>query len=59
MTKPWRVDVLECRGSSYDVGKQMAEGFLKTPRGRAYGAPHASAGPSPSASGTPRLRFRA
>ena len=35
--KPWRVDVLECRGSSYDVGKQMAEGFLKTPRGRAYG----------------------
>ena len=37
MTKPWRVDVLECRGSSYDVGKQMAEGFLKTPRGRAYG----------------------
>ena len=37
MTKPWRVDVLECWGSSYDVGKQMAEGFLKTPRGRAYG----------------------
>src|SRR5882672_2686369 len=37
MTKPWRVDVLECRGSSYDVGKQMAEGFLKTPRGRAFG----------------------
>ena len=37
MTKPWRVDVLECRGSSYDVGKQMAEGFLKTSRGRAYG----------------------
>ena len=37
MIKPWRVDVLECRGSSYDVGKQMAEGFLKTTRGRAYG----------------------
>jgi len=37
MTKPWRVDVLECRGSSYDVGKQVAEGFLKTPRGRAFG----------------------
>ena len=36
MTKPWRVDVLECRGSSYDVGKQLAEAFLKTPRGRAY-----------------------
>jgi predicted choloylglycine hydrolase len=37
MTKPWRVDVLECRGSSYDVGRQMAEGFRKTSRGRAYG----------------------
>ena len=37
MTKPWRVDVLECRGSAYDVGKQMAEGFRKTPRGRAFG----------------------
>jgi predicted choloylglycine hydrolase len=37
MIKPWRVDVLECRGSSYDVGKQVAEGFLKTPRGRAFG----------------------
>ena len=37
MTKPWRVDVLQCRGSSYDVGKQMAEGFLRTPRGRAFG----------------------
>ena len=36
MTKPWRVEVLECRGSSYDVGKQVAEGFLATPRGRAY-----------------------
>ena len=36
MTKPWRVDVLECRGSSYDIGRQMAEGFLKTTRGRAY-----------------------
>ena len=37
MTKPWRVDVLQCRGSAYDVGKQMAEGFRKTARGRAYG----------------------
>jgi predicted choloylglycine hydrolase len=37
MTKPWRVDVLECRGSSYDVGKQLAEGFRKTARGRAFG----------------------
>lgn len=36
MTKAWTVDVLECRGSSYDVGKQLAEGFLKTTRGRAY-----------------------
>jgi hypothetical protein len=36
MTKPWRVDVLQCRGSSYDVGKQMAEGFLKTARGSAF-----------------------
>ena len=36
MIKPWRVDVLECRGSSYDVGKQTAEGFLKTLRGRAF-----------------------
>jgi len=36
MTKAWRVDVLECRGSSYDVGKQLAEAFLKTTRGRAY-----------------------
>ena len=37
MTKPWRVDVLECRGSSYDVGRQMAEGILRTSRGRAFG----------------------
>lgn len=37
MTKPWRVDVLQCRGSAYDVGRQMAEGFKKTARGRAYG----------------------
>src|SRR5690242_8753384 len=37
MTKPWRVDVLQCRGSSYEIGRQMAEGFLKTARGRAYG----------------------
>src|SRR5918993_5598447 len=36
MTKPWSVDVLECRGSSHDVGKQLAEAFLKTTRGRAY-----------------------
>jgi hypothetical protein len=26
----------ECRGSSYDVGKQMAEGFLKTARGSTF-----------------------
>lgn len=37
MTKLWRVEVLECRGSSYDVGKQVAKGFLATPRGRAFG----------------------
>ena len=37
MTKPWRVDVLQCRGSAYDAGRQMAEGFKKTTRGRAYG----------------------
>lgn len=37
MTRPWRVDLLQCRGSAYDVGKQMAEGFLGMPRGRAYG----------------------
>lgn len=36
MTRAWRVDVLECRGSSYDVGKQVADGFLGTTRGRAY-----------------------
>jgi len=36
MTGPWRVDVLQCRGSSYDVGKQMAEGFLKTTRGTTF-----------------------
>ncbi len=36
MTKAWRVDVLECRGSSYDVGRQLAGAFLKTTRGRAY-----------------------
>jgi hypothetical protein len=36
MTKPWRVDVLQCRGSSYDVGKRMAEGFLKTARGSTF-----------------------
>ena len=37
MTRPWRVDVLQCRGSAYDIGRQMAEGFKKTSRGRAYG----------------------
>jgi predicted choloylglycine hydrolase len=37
MTKLWHVDVLQCRGSSYDVGRQMAEAFLKTARGRAFG----------------------
>jgi len=36
VTKQWRVEVLECRGSAYDVGKQVAQGFLATPRGRAY-----------------------
>ena len=36
MTKAWNVDVLECRGSSYDVGRQLAEAFLETTRGRAY-----------------------
>jgi hypothetical protein len=36
MNKPWRVDVLQCRGSSYDVGKQMAEGFLKIDRGSTF-----------------------
>lgn len=36
MTKAWTVDVLEFRGSSYDVGRQFAEAFLRTTRGRAY-----------------------
>jgi predicted choloylglycine hydrolase len=36
MAKLWQVDVLECRGSSYEVGKQLAEGFRKTARGRAF-----------------------
>ena len=36
MNKPWRVDVLQCRGSSYEVGKQMAEDFLKTTRGATF-----------------------
>jgi predicted choloylglycine hydrolase len=36
MTKAWNVDVLECRGSSYDVGRQLADAFLRTTRGRAY-----------------------
>ena len=34
--EPWRVDLLECRGSSYEVGRQLAEGFLKTAAGRSY-----------------------
>jgi len=37
MAAQWRVDILQCRGNSYDVGKQMAEGFLETTRGRAFG----------------------
>jgi predicted choloylglycine hydrolase len=45
MTKPWRVDVLQCRGSCYDVGKQMAEGFLKTARGSTF---HRRKGQQPS-----------
>ncbi len=36
MTQQWSVDVLTCRGSSYDIGLQVAEGFRKTPRGRAF-----------------------
>lgn len=36
MTSQWTVDVIACRGSSYDVGRQMAEGFRKTARGRAF-----------------------
>lgn len=36
MTSQWTVEVIACRGSSYDVGKQMAQGFRKTPRGRAF-----------------------
>jgi predicted choloylglycine hydrolase len=36
MIAPWQVDVLQCRGSSYDIGKQMAEGYLKTTRGRTF-----------------------
>ena len=36
MPGPWLVDVLQCRGSSYDIGKQMAEGFLKTIRGATF-----------------------
>ncbi|WP_282610659.1 C45 family autoproteolytic acyltransferase/hydolase [Pelagibius sp. Alg239-R121] len=36
MAALWNVDVLSCRGSSYDVGRQVAEGFRKTPRGRAF-----------------------
>ena len=36
MAALWSVDVLSCRGSSYDIGRQVAEGFRKTPRGRAF-----------------------
>ncbi len=36
MTAPWTVDIVACRGSSYDVGMQMAQGFRKTARGRAF-----------------------
>ena len=36
MTAQWSVDVISCAGSSYDVGKQLANGFRKTPRGRAF-----------------------
>jgi predicted choloylglycine hydrolase len=36
MAKLWQVDVLECRGSAYEVGKQLAESFRKTARGRAF-----------------------
>lgn len=36
MTASWTVDVIACRGSSYDVGRQFAAGFRKTPRGRAF-----------------------
>ena len=45
MNKSWRVDVLQCRGSSYVVGKQMAEGFLKTTRGSTF---HRRKGHQPS-----------
>ena len=33
---PWTVDILTCKGSSYDVGMQMAQGFRTTARGRAF-----------------------
>ncbi len=36
MTTQWAVDVISCKGSSYEIGKQMAQGFRKTPRGRAF-----------------------
>jgi predicted choloylglycine hydrolase len=35
-TKPWRVAVVECRGSCYDVGVQTAKGFRNSPRGRTF-----------------------
>ncbi len=34
--KPFRVDVLEARGTPYEVGRGLALAFLKTPRGRAF-----------------------
>lgn len=36
MTSKWAVDVICCRGSSYEIGMQFAQGFRKTPRGRAF-----------------------
>ena len=37
MAKPFRVEVVECRGSAYECGAQLARAFLATPRGRAFG----------------------
>lgn len=34
--KPFRVDIFQCRGNAQDVGRQMAQAFLKTARGRAF-----------------------
>lgn len=36
MTSRWSVDIVCCRGSSYEIGRQFAHGFKKTPRGRAF-----------------------